>query len=624
MPAPVPSNEDWRLAALINASPAQFEAAFDRARPAPDAGTEPIAFAALSGGSNVATAERIARAITHVRTEGWLHRLIEQIVTAREIPGAAALLEEAHAQSAIQAGSTLQQLLDASRGFAGAGIEFQGLAHAIRQVCRIDIDGRAKGTGFLVRPDIVLTAYHVIRPLTEHDPDELDRDPAVPVQPLLGSANRLQIVFDDIDILAGGHRQRLPGFAVAVADDWLAGASPCHRLELRRNLPNDIGELADKFDYALIRLRGIARIGIPPARIRDRPPVTVGTNIAILQHPDGRAMAVDQSQVVALRGDWRFEHQVNAQGGSSGSPCFDREFNVVGLHQAGGGGVNRAVPLAMVRPLIDLLPPPDPRLTPMCELTEGVPGYPEGVPGDPVIGRLETQRWTWDQLEAERGEGRSHPILVVRGTQRSGKSFTVAILRSLLPREQHDVVRLGAREDVQALLPEAFAQRLLERLGYPPMPVGVDDPNTERTRSWKQAHLPAFIQALDAGRAGRGVWIAIDDIDQAAIGSSTEISDYLFALYAEAARRAWLRFILLGLPSVPEPIRDIAERHDLTLPTEEDISNYLFAKLPTSIPYDERKGIVGSTLVHLAEEDQIKRLQRKLVRVVEYYARARP
>lgn len=610
------SADDWKLAILINATPVQFEAPFDRAKPLLPVGAEPIVFAALGGGSNVATVERFARAIAYARAQGWLHQLIEQIVTSGEITGAAALLEEACMQGAIKTGTTLQQLLDTSRGFTGAGIEFQGLAHAIRQVCRIDIDGRAKGTGFLVRSDIVLTAYHVIRPLTEHDSNALDRHPAVPVQPVPGSSSRLQVVFDDIDMLNGGHRQRLPGFVVAVADNWLAGASPCHRLELQSNFPEDVAELADLFDYALIRLRGISRIGIPPVKIRDRPPVTVGTDIAILQHPGGRAMAVDKSKVVTLRGDWRFEHEVNAQGGSSGSPCFDREFNVVGLHQA-GGAVNRAVPLARVRALIDALPSPDLRLSPLCELTEGEPGHP-------VIGRMETQQWVWDQLERKKDARLVRPILVVRGGRGSGKTFTVAILRSLLPRSGHDVVRLGAREDVQAFLPDAFAQRLLERLGYSPMRDDAKDPNTERNRSWKQTNLPQMIQALDTGRAGRSVWIVIDDIDQASIGSSTEISDYLFAFYAEAARRPWLNFVLLGLHSVPEPVRDITQRHDLTMPAPEDIRDYLLAKLPPLISYDKREGIVDATVVHLSSEDQIERLQRKLARVVQHYLEARP
>jgi len=627
-------DRNLNLAGLIAASLSQFELIFDRSRPARD----PTLFAALAGGNNVPAVERIAKAIAHAREGGWLHKLMEQVLLDEATEQDPRLLDEVVRQKIVKKGSTLESIADASRGFGAAGIELQRLSRAIRQVCRIDIDGRAAGTGFLVRPDMVLTAYHVVEPLTRFEDPQ---DPASKVGAKPESAKRMRIWFDDIDVMRNGYRERLTGFSVDPHDDWLKEASPCHKLELIDLFPEDYCELAGKLDYALIRLKGIARPGLLPAEIRGAPKVKARDWISILQHPDGKALSIDRAKVIGLCGEWRIEHDVNSRPGTSGSPCFDRDFQVVALHQAGRGDEakgkknhNRAVPLATVHPLIASLPPPDPWLVPMADLTEGDPGHP-------VIGRLETQEWAWKQLQAEvratdspgkapAGEARkAKPILILTGATGVGKSFTFDILRSLLPRVGHDIVRLGAREDIQAAQPEGFASVLLERLGYPPMNLPVDDSNTERPRWLKAEHLPALIGALDQGRGkeGRGVWIVIDDIDKAAIGSSTEISDYLFSFYAEASRRDWLRIVLLGYTGmIPEELRDHAVRHQLAPPTLSEMASYLLAKLPAEMDFERREGAIKATVQMIADdfdtfdEAQLMRVvQRKLARAVEYW-----
>jgi hypothetical protein len=79
-----------------------------------------------------------------------------------------------------------------------------GLATAESRVCRIDIGGEGKGTGMLVGPDLVLTAFHVI-------------------ESLRGSAGTCRARFDHKVGPNGG--DVIPGRSVTLATDWLVDSS---------------------------------------------------------------------------------------------------------------------------------------------------------------------------------------------------------------------------------------------------------------------------------------------------------------------------------------------------------------------------------------------------------------
>lgn len=615
---------DRRLAAVIGATAARFEAVFDRAKPPPDVPEGRISFGALGGG-NSSSEDKIASAVAFARAGGWLHKLIEQYVTGGEAAeDAAAVLDEARKQNVIEAGSTLHAIANARRGWDAAGIELQHFSRAVRQVCRIDVDGTPKGTGFLVRADIVMTSYHVVRSLAD-----VVADPAgayastVRVEQKPETARRLRIVFDDIDVLQNGYRARLSGFAVPAAERWLATASPCHDLELTGRLPTDDAELASRLDYVLIQLDTIARVGIPPIAFQVRRRIRPGDPILILQHPGGRALSVDRASVIGFKGQWRFEHDVNAEGGSSGSPCLDRNFEAVGIHQAGStlcnvAGLNRAVPLETLLPVVGGLPPPRANLAPMSDLTEGRPGHP-------VLGRLETQDWVRRELA-----GGDRPILALSAPRGGGKSFTYDILRSLLPRTEHDVVTLSAGADIQARPPEAFGALLLERLAYPATVLPTFEANTERPNWLKLAFLPALLRALEMGRSvavAKCVWIVVDGLDEAVLDPDTEIGNFLLGFYAAARGTGWLRFVLLGFDgALPADLRDLALRQDIARPTEDDLKAYFQAKLPPSVldrdvVLDMALFTAQDGIADLARDKQLVELQRKVVTIASFWAR---
>lgn len=613
-----PEAADERLANLVRMTPQAFEAVFDRARPLPT-GQTAIRFAALGEG-NARAQDRFALAFALARRDGWIGKLIEQYLTTGGALDDPVFLAEAQEQGLIEEHSTLQAVLDVRRGFAEAGLEAAHINRTLRQVCRIDIDGRPAGTGFLVFPNMVATAFHVIRPLVTVNAATVSAQP--------GSAIRLRVVFDDIDVLRNGFSARMPGTVVPIDSNWLAWASPCHELELDGRLPNDPDELAGKLDFALLRLAGVARVGVPPVAIDPARAVEPREPITIFQHPGGRSLSIDRANVIDRIGAWRFKHSVNSEGGSSGGPCFDRSFQVIGVHQAGttaANGGNRAVPmLPVVQQLAQVTNDTDPPVAPIAELSEGRPGHP-------VLGRLETQDWVWRELRQPK-----QPVLAVWGNPGEGKSFTFDILRTLLPRDGHDLVLLRAG-DIQAMSPDEFAGHLLERLGYPPLAPVQNNENTEPARFLMETHLPTLLAGLDAGRRAhphtdgpapqRGIWIAIDDIEKAIIGQSTELSAYLFSFYASAASRPWLRFLLLGYDGkLPESIDPLARRITIAPPADEDIAYYIKAKLPADAVGDGDFAIraVIALLRHRSRDvparQQIAEMQQQLTVVAEGWA----
>jgi hypothetical protein len=94
----------------------------------------------------------------------------------------------------------------------------------------------------------------------------------------------------------------------------------------------------EKLDYVLLRLDPAVKSfeGVKPLAFDIRSPA-VRTGLHILQHPGGKALmiALSTNGVTGVYDSTGlFQYVTNAAGGSSGSPCFDDNWNVVGLHHA--------------------------------------------------------------------------------------------------------------------------------------------------------------------------------------------------------------------------------------------------------------------------------------------------
>lgn len=206
-----------------------------------------------------------------------------------------------------------------------------------RSVCRIvrtDPGGATTlGTGFLIGSSLVMTNWHVLAYL---------------LSGILRAPSRVLFQFDYFEDDAAGRICRL-------ANDWFVACNPARDAQR-------IGD--DDLDYAVVRLADKAgddviegarrgHISVPPPVSRGDSRFTVEEPIYIVQHPRGNPLrlAMNARGVKAVRGRARVTYGVTTDEGSSGSPCFNRDWTLVALHRGGAPetDANEGVPIDSIR-----------------------------------------------------------------------------------------------------------------------------------------------------------------------------------------------------------------------------------------------------------------------------------
>lgn len=182
---------------------------------------------------------------------------------------------------------------------------------AARAVGRVEYQGRKIGTAFLVAPELVLTNAHVVKEI-----------------PVLKEGG----VRFNVELQAGAQ--------------W--------RYFAEQIMVSSIGEL----DFALMRLV-TPTIGAPVTLSAEAAYPTQPANI--LQYPEGRSLqvALRRNEIVHVD-PTRLYYVTDTEGGSSGSPVFNDDWNVIALHRAGMEddaqrpvkNANQGVPLTAIEPLI--------------------------------------------------------------------------------------------------------------------------------------------------------------------------------------------------------------------------------------------------------------------------------
>ncbi|CAN7218416.1 trypsin-like serine peptidase [Mesorhizobium sp. LjNodule214] len=218
------------------------------------------------------------------------------------------------------------------------------LARIENQVCRVEIGGNAVGTGFLVGPSVVLTNWHVAEDLAAQ-----------------GSLEGLACRFNHVRLSDGA---RSEGRVATVLANGLVDCSPYAEGEDKPFGGVPVPGL-DELDYALLKLAdpvgndvldgGISR-GFLELPGKDWN-LKIGAPLLIVQHPDGAPMklAMDTQAVLSLNANGtRIQYTTNTEPGSSGSPCFSMDWDLVALHHSGdpAWGVplyNQGVPIGLVR-----------------------------------------------------------------------------------------------------------------------------------------------------------------------------------------------------------------------------------------------------------------------------------
>jgi hypothetical protein len=230
------------------------------------------------------------------------------------------------------------------------GVWRERLAHIEGQVCRIEFNNNAQGTGFLIGPDVLLTNYHVLE------------------RPLKGQLPVEQVACRfDYKVLSDGSRSE--GVVVRLDKErWRLDESRYSQAEADSQPDRELPK-PDELDFAAVRLArpvgnepidknaaaGAPKRGwitFPPAQ----PPLDVGAALFIAQHPDGNPMklTLDTDSVIAVNGNGtRVRYATNTEHGSSGSPCFDMDLSLVALHHMGdpvwkNAQYNQGVPIALI------------------------------------------------------------------------------------------------------------------------------------------------------------------------------------------------------------------------------------------------------------------------------------
>jgi hypothetical protein len=285
--------------------------------------------------------------------EGWTAELI---VAARESnPGNHELFEVAQQIGLAPATppvSVLESIILKTNKFLDVNTWLTRLTEIESQVCRIEIKigrGTAYGTGFLVGTDTVMTNYHVMRQVIENN----------------GATPSDVILRFDFKQLADG-RTINPGTEFRLSmPDWLIDSSP----------PSSVGALPnpEQLDYALIRVDGSP--GSEPVgervssnaglrgwiKIPDTPyDFQPDTTLYIVQHPQGTPLklAIESNAIIKVNANGtRVQYRTNTEPGSSGSPCFNSDWELVALHHSGDAlpnpSYNEGTPISAIMALLE-------------------------------------------------------------------------------------------------------------------------------------------------------------------------------------------------------------------------------------------------------------------------------
>ncbi len=290
----------------------------------------------------------VLQLVTKVDAHGWTARLLAGAralrVDNREIFEAAQALGMSAAADSLD---TLQRLITPKMPDFDPQLLVKHITELEGRVCRVETPGNL-GTGFLIGPDRVLTCKHVVG--------------SVP-------ASGITLRFDYYVTTDG---KTTPGVEVNLAPGGILAESPPTTKEEETGGSSDDPRPADCLDFALLRLAssvgeaprfgavgpGAARGWIPVPTAA--PTLAQGDLVFVMQHPMGAPMKLSLGvEPTGFRGlnanATRFNHGVNTLGGSSGSPCLDRNWKLVALHHGansngtGLAGSNRAIPIQRIR-----------------------------------------------------------------------------------------------------------------------------------------------------------------------------------------------------------------------------------------------------------------------------------
>lgn len=307
--------------------------------------------------------EIVFKVIGRAETESWTAELLAGARTAN--PPNDALLTFAQPfglAPATPPGRQLEQKIKEANGTMHPEPWRERMGIIEGQVCRVEVYSGSPpeyGTGFLLGPSVAMTNYHVVESVIKGD--------VPPAKVALRFDYKARA--DGVQVHAGTVYQ-------LAKDDWLLDSSPYSPAD-ETGAPGD--PKPTELDYALLSLDGAPGndpvggpgIQVPkpqprrwieaPAKAHD---FAKYPSVFIVQHPgDGPLkFALDTQSVIGLNGNQtRVRYTTTTEPGSSGSPCFDGNWNLIALHHSGDpkyeklrkAEYNQGIPFAAILTLLD-------------------------------------------------------------------------------------------------------------------------------------------------------------------------------------------------------------------------------------------------------------------------------
>lgn len=359
------------------------------------------------------------------------------------------------------------------------------------------------GTGFLVGPDLVVTCHHVLKNFA-------------PQNPIGTNGDQIELYFDffygePVDRLSPD----LPeAKKVGLDNAWhIASCKDATPDGLVGDLSEaDLQRIKNSLDFVLLRLD--TRIGLQPI---DRgggrrrgwialPPNNVPQNlqpqdwIIIPQHPSGWSQRIDLGRFKEMdQTQTRIRYTTNTAEGTSGAPCFNQRFTLVGVHNAYVGVAkpplaNQAVRFDHIAAVVQQ------HVTAGQQVSEYALRWSTSRGKEPprvILGREKALTWLRESATTNPGTLAERVYVAQAAVPGAGCSFSIDLLHAEIRESKTPRAVYGQRGQQLPATPEDFLLSLLRELGIDATQVEKEAKMPPRPNAHGHSELPGEIDKLE-------------------------------------------------------------------------------------------------------------------------------